>query len=162
MPHDRPGLEGLLNDPAVSYPLKVVLLAWWNRDPLDAANDAAALAGVMADRATFVLDTVTAHGAGRDRFLDWAQVGRLTNLCRTTAWRMRRAGDFPQPASISPGRVAWRERDIAAWIESRATPASPFAAGGPSEHQPDREKGHGLPSSPRVGPGRADGEDLRQ
>ena len=49
-------LEALLNDPAVSYPLKAVLLVWWSRDPLDAANDAAALASVMGDRATALLE----------------------------------------------------------------------------------------------------------
>ena len=52
----RPSLEALLNDPAVSYPLKAVLLVWWSRDPLDAANDAAALATVMAERAASLLD----------------------------------------------------------------------------------------------------------
>jgi len=49
----RPSLE---NDPAVSYPLKAVLLVWWSRDPLDAASDAAALASVMGDRATALLE----------------------------------------------------------------------------------------------------------
>jgi len=53
-----------------------------------------------------------AHEAGVDRFLGWRQVRDLTGLGRTTAWRMRCAGDFPQPVPISPGRVAWRERDI--------------------------------------------------
>lgn len=60
MPADRPSLETLLNDPAVSYPLKAVLLVWWSRDPLDAALDAAALATVMGDRATHLLER--AHG----------------------------------------------------------------------------------------------------
>jgi len=45
-----------MNDPTVSYPLKAVLLVWWSRDPLDAANDAAALASVMGDRATALLE----------------------------------------------------------------------------------------------------------
>ena len=60
-----------------------------------------------------------AHERGLDRFLGWRQVRDLTGLGRTTAWRMRQAGDFPDPVPISPGRVAWRERDIAAWNESR-------------------------------------------
>lgn len=124
MPHDRPSLEGLLNDPAVSFPLKAVLLAWRSRDPLAAAAGAAALAAVMRDRATFVLDSVIGLDEGLGRLLSWAQVARFTGLCRTTAWRMRRAGDFPQPAPISPGRVAWRERDITAWIRSRGAPAA--------------------------------------
>ncbi len=56
----RPSLETLMNDPTVSSPLKAVLLVWWSRDPLDAANDAAARASVMGDRATALL--VLRHG----------------------------------------------------------------------------------------------------
>ena len=56
MTPDRPSLETLINDLSVSYPLKAGLLVWWSRDPLDAANDAAALASVMEDRATALLE----------------------------------------------------------------------------------------------------------
>ena len=52
---DRPTLEDLLDDPAVSYPLKAVLLVWLGRDPVDAANDAAVLSAVMEDRAAGAL-----------------------------------------------------------------------------------------------------------
>jgi prophage regulatory protein len=38
----------------------------------------------------------------------------------TTLWRRVRDGSFPQPIRISPGRVAWRESDIEAWITARA------------------------------------------
>lgn len=60
MPADRPTLEDLLDDPAVSYPLKAVLLVWLGRDPVDAANDAALLAAVMDDRAAVALERL--HG----------------------------------------------------------------------------------------------------
>ena len=53
---DRPTLEDLLDDPAVSYPLKAVLLVWLGRDPVDAANDAAVLSAVMGDRAAGALE----------------------------------------------------------------------------------------------------------
>ncbi len=66
-----------------------------------------------------------AHEDGLERFLAWRQVRNLTGLGRTTAWRMRQAGDFPEPVPISPGRVAWRARDIAAWNESRGTQPAP-------------------------------------
>jgi hypothetical protein len=56
MTSERPSLESLLNDPSVSYPLKAVLLVWWSRDPLDAANDAATLATVMGDRVVSLLE----------------------------------------------------------------------------------------------------------
>lgn len=65
------------------------------------------------------------HEDGLERFLGWRQIRELTGLGRTTAWRMRQAGDFPEPVSISPGRVAWRERDIIAWNESRGAPLHP-------------------------------------
>ena len=61
MTPDRPSLETLINDLSVSYPLQAGLLVWWSRDPLDAANDAAALASVMEDRATALLEQ--RHGA---------------------------------------------------------------------------------------------------
>ena len=56
MSADRPTLEDLLDDPAVSYPLKAVLLVWLGRDPVDAANDAAVLSAVMEDRAAVALE----------------------------------------------------------------------------------------------------------
>lgn len=59
------------------------------------------------------------HDGGLERWLRWRQVRDLTGLGRTTAWRMRQDGDFPDPVPISPGRVAWRERDIAAWTATR-------------------------------------------
>lgn len=67
-----------------------------------------------------------------DRLLPWRQVKDLTGLSRTTAWRLQKAGDFPLPVLISPGRVGWREHEIAAWKASRtpraAQPPRSFAA----------------------------------
>lgn len=66
-----------------------------------------------------------------ERWLGWRQVRELTGLGRTTAWRMRQDGDFPDPVPISPGRVAWRERDIAAWTATRGL-ARPSRSPSPS------------------------------
>ncbi len=41
----------LLADPAVSFPLKSVILTWEQRDPVDAARDARVLAEVFERRA---------------------------------------------------------------------------------------------------------------
>lgn len=41
----------LLSDPAVSFPLKSVILTWEQRDPVDAARDARILAEVFERRA---------------------------------------------------------------------------------------------------------------
>jgi hypothetical protein len=56
MADPRATLEDLLDDPAVSYPLKAVLLVWFGRDPVDAANDAALLSDFMAARAPTALE----------------------------------------------------------------------------------------------------------
>lgn len=69
-----------------------------------------------------------------DRLLPWRSVKDLTGLSRTTAWRLQKAGDFPRPLVISPGRVGWRESDIAAWTQSRSTRRpGPGAPRGPKD-----------------------------
>jgi predicted DNA-binding transcriptional regulator AlpA len=55
-----------------------------------------------------------------DRLLPWPKVKDITGLSRTTAWRLQKAGDFPLPVVISPGRVGWRESELEAWKASRA------------------------------------------
>ena len=62
-----------------------------------------------------------------DRLLPWKKVKDLTGLSRTTAWRLQKAGDFPLPVAISPGRVGWRESEVRQWQVSRA-PRSGTAA----------------------------------
>ncbi len=47
------------------------------------------------------------------------QVQAATTLSRTTLWRMARAGTFPAPVRLSPGRVAWRQDEVDAWVASR-------------------------------------------
>lgn len=80
---------------------------------------------------------------GRDqeleRWLRWRQVHDLIGLGRTTAWRMRKDGDFHHPVPISSGRVAWRERDIAAWNATRGLDRPvrpPRQPSPPSERRP--------------------------
>ena len=53
------------------------------------------------------------------KFLSPNQLHELTGLSLATLWRMRRRGDLPEPIRLSPGRVAWRETDIADWIDRR-------------------------------------------
>jgi predicted DNA-binding transcriptional regulator AlpA len=59
------------------------------------------------------------HGDIDDRLLPWPKVKDITGLSRTTAWRLQKAGDFPVPVVISPGRVGWRESELQAWKVSR-------------------------------------------
>ena len=53
------------------------------------------------------------------RLLTVQEVDRLHPVSRTTRWRMVKRGEFPAPLQISPGRVAWKESDVRAWLETR-------------------------------------------
>jgi len=44
---------------------------------------------------------------------------RRIPLSRSTIWRRIRDGNFPAPIQISPGRVAWLDRDILAWMAAQ-------------------------------------------
>lgn len=76
-----------------------------------------------------------------DRLLPWRKVKDLTGLSRTTAWRRQKAGDFPIPVVISPGRVGWRESEVAAWQASRSprSAAPPKATAEPRSWPVERE-----------------------
>ncbi len=54
-----------------------------------------------------------------DRLLAWPRVKDITGISRTTAWRMQKAGDFPEPVAISPKRVGWWESELTAWKATR-------------------------------------------
>ena len=56
-----------------------------------------------------------------------AQVNQLTNLSRTTRWRMERRGEFPKRVRLSPGRVGWRQDEIREWIDSRSRASADVA-----------------------------------
>ena len=47
------------------------------------------------------------------------QVTTLTTLSRMTIWRYIPAGTFPNCIKLGPKRVAWRRKDVMAWLESR-------------------------------------------
>lgn len=52
----------------------------------------------------------------RERFYSYREVCELTTLSRTTIWRLRRREAFPAPKKMSNGRIAWRARDVIAWM----------------------------------------------
>ena len=54
---------------------------------------------------------------------DWVEqhLRPLVGLSVTTCWRLRRAGRFPAPIRLSPGRIGWRLSILEAWLASRAT-----------------------------------------
>ncbi|MCU7376166.1 AlpA family transcriptional regulator [Paucibacter sp. O1-1] len=51
------------------------------------------------------------------------KVMNTTGLGRSTIYRMVAKKQFPRPIKISVRAVAWRQTDIADWIEARTPPA---------------------------------------
>jgi prophage regulatory protein len=47
------------------------------------------------------------------------EVHRRVKLSASTINRYVAAGSFPKPIKLGPGRVAWIEAEVAAWIETR-------------------------------------------
>ena len=54
-----------------------------------------------------------------DPMLRPREAAERTGLSRTTIWRRRRAGKFPDPVDLGNGLLGWYEDEIAAWIEAR-------------------------------------------
>jgi prophage regulatory protein len=50
------------------------------------------------------------------RILGEREVHRLTNLSRTTRWRLEREGKFPKRLRLSGNRVGWQADEVLAWI----------------------------------------------
>lgn len=51
-------------------------------------------------------------------FMSEKAVIQATTLSRTSLHRKRVAGQFPEPEILSQGRVGYRIRDVASWLES--------------------------------------------
>lgn len=61
---------------------------------------------------------------GPERLLTTREVVERTTLTRMSLYRMSREGRFPLPIQLAPTRIAWRERDIDAWVRERVAEAS--------------------------------------
>ena len=46
-------------------------------------------------------------------------VEEIIGLKRSSIYELIAAGEFPRPVKLSARAVAWRESDIATWMESR-------------------------------------------
>lgn len=57
------------------------------------------------------------------RLLALGAVLERTSLSEPTIRRLIDRAAFPRPVKISPNRVAWREPDVNAWINSRVEAA---------------------------------------
>ncbi|MBX3496646.1 MAG: AlpA family transcriptional regulator [Parvibaculum sp.] len=47
------------------------------------------------------------------------EVERITGLGRSTIYDWMSKGMFPRPVKLGSRAVGWRERDIAAWLDTR-------------------------------------------
>jgi len=47
----------------------------------------------------------------------------LTGLSRTTLWRLRKAGQFPQPVPAKFKRFGWDRETIELWLKERTSRA---------------------------------------
>lgn len=54
-----------------------------------------------------------------DRLLTTRELIARTSLSRSTLWRMARTGALPAPIQLTPSRIAWRESQIAEWLDAR-------------------------------------------
>ena len=66
-----------------------------------------------------------------ERLLPLPEVRQLVPLSRSAIYQKLAAGEFPAPIRLSPNRVAWRERDLLAWLNTRAgiAPSAAMDAG---------------------------------
>ncbi len=62
-------------------------------------------------------------GSVPDRIVGERECGELTDLSRTTRWRLMRRGRFPAKVSLSPNRAGWKLSAIIEWLEARGAAA---------------------------------------
>jgi predicted DNA-binding transcriptional regulator AlpA len=53
------------------------------------------------------------------RILSVSKTMDITNLSRTTLWRLENAGQFPKRKQITPRRVGYDSREVYEWMDSR-------------------------------------------
>lgn len=54
-----------------------------------------------------------------DPLLRRSEVEQLVGLRRSALYKLMAAGEFPRPVKLSARAVAWRQSEVAAWIEAR-------------------------------------------
>ena len=54
-----------------------------------------------------------------DRIIGERECAGLTNLSRTTRWRLMQRDLFPRKVSLSPNRRGWKLSTVLQWMEAR-------------------------------------------
>lgn len=55
----------------------------------------------------------------KDRFILQSERRQMTGISDVSWWRLEKDNKVPKRRQISPGRVAWLESEVIAWMESR-------------------------------------------
>jgi prophage regulatory protein len=74
--------------------------------------------------ATPIAPLVLNTEAYTDRFVGEVEVGHITNLSRSTRWRLQQKGQFPRTIQLSPGRKGWLLSEVTEWVKARAAEAA--------------------------------------
>ena len=54
-----------------------------------------------------------------DRIVGESECRQLSDLSRTSRWRMMRRKEFPAKVRISPNRTGWRLSEVLEWLNHR-------------------------------------------
>lgn len=54
-------------------------------------------------------------------FLSPSEIARMFRVGRTTIWRARQQGAFPEPVEVVPGVHRWRLSDVLAHFEAKTS-----------------------------------------
>ena len=60
-----------------------------------------------------------AGDAAADRIIGERECRKISDLSRTSRWRMMRRNEFPQKVRISPNRTGWRLSQVLEWLNQR-------------------------------------------
>ena len=60
---------------------------------------------------------------GIDRIIGEPECRQITDLSRTTRWRLMQAGKFPKKFRISPNRTGWMLSAVLSWLAQRQAAA---------------------------------------
>lgn len=61
---------------------------------------------------------------GVDPLLTISQLPAIVIYSRSQLYRMIKAGSFPRPIRLGPGRVGWRQSAVTAWLNEREAAGS--------------------------------------
>lgn len=63
--------------------------------------------------------TLARHRIGGDPAYRPGAAAAYCGFSRTTLWRLRAKGRFPEPFQLTDGAVAWRQSTLDRWLDGR-------------------------------------------